>query len=336
MLINRMSEEKKAPQWFHETSQVEIPDQEFTRIASINSINDNNAITEFEKIDSCATNKTPYFYNTKWASSCVNQLKEYAIVNNLPLDSFIGVDASAYEIKTTKTASSSSMVKTASANENTSLVDSLKNALGDPFHITERTESTHMDKVDWQKTSGQSVLKQQPQMNGGIVPLAGGEDYNTNSNIKVAPGQNSISDPDAIGKLINNTAQDNGARLKAEKVEKEQAKIAEKKNWEDNKLKEMEHNKMLPKGKVFPTESMVAQSGLNSPSSQRGVYAKFDPADIPDKTKGEQIAENNEARKKSIQREIVKEDGWQKPQTQSARGISDIFSSELAKLLKKD
>lgn len=334
MLINKMSDEKKAPQWFHETSQVEIPDEEFVRIASINKLTENNSATEFENIEKCASAKTPYFYNVKWASKDVSQLKEYAIVSNLPLDSFVGVDTTGYEV--TKKASSSNHIKTASVNDNSDIVNSLKNALGDPFHIVERTESTHMDKVDWQKTSGQTVLKQQPQMNGGIIPIGGGEDYNTNSEPKLAPGQNSISDPDAIGKMINNTVQDNGTRLKAEKAAKEAAKVAEKKNWEDNKLKAMEDNKMLPRGNVFPTESMVAQSGLNSPSSQQGVYAKFDPASIPEKTKGEQIAENNEARKKSIQRDANKEDEWQKPQTQSARGISDVFSSELAKFLKKD
>jgi hypothetical protein len=95
----------------------------------------------------------------------------------------------------------------------------------------------------------------------------------------------------------------------------------------------MEGNDIIPKGNVFPTEVMNAQPGLNNSSSQMGIYSDFDPAELPEKTKGEMLAEANEERRKSIQGE-AKDKEWSSDGKSAARGISDTFGDELKKHLK--
>ena len=91
---------------------------------------------------------------------------------------------------------------------------------------------------------------------------------------------------------------------------------------------------IIPTGSVFPTESLNANTGLNNPSSQGGIYSKFDLASIPDQTVGEKIASQNKEYKESIQRPKTQDD-WEKPCKQSYRSISDSFGQELAALLNK-
>ena len=140
--------------------------------------------------------------------------------------------------------------------------------------------------------------------------------------------------PDAIEKLAESTVETSGERLRRQKVEKEAARIANNKEWESDKIKAMESNDIVSKGLVFPTEVMNAQSGLNTPSSSRGVYSTFDPASIPDKTAGEKLAETNAAYKKSIQRPREETD-WQKASAAANRSISSDFGAELESILKK-
>ena len=289
---------------------------------------------ECDKIGKCASSGEEYCH-LNYSSSDLSQLKEYAMACGLPMNKFVKASSTSRNQETiirTASTASTEIVETVEI----TLENKLKNVMSDPFHIEERTASkdvTSPDKSDWEKVSLAGKLQDSPKMSG-IVPLRGGEDYFTNSDQRITPGRNSITSPDAIEKLANDTTEDSGARLKREKVEKENRKVAEKANWEKEKIDAMPHRNIVSKGTVFPTESMVAQSGLNSPSSQMGVYAKFNPASIPEKTEGEKLAEQNKTRKQSIQRDVV-EDNWESPRSQSLRGVSDTFADSLKKFLKK-
>lgn len=234
-------------------------------------------------------------------------------------------------------ASSEKNIRTASTDKKElSMAEKLSNVLGDPFHIEERSNSSKTDnsREDWEKVTLAQKMPDQPIMNAGIIPIRGGEDYNKNSeNIKTAPGRNSILDPDAIEKMANSKDEDTGARLKRERTEKEASIKANHDTWQKDKIEAMPKLNIVPKGNVFATEVMTAQPGLNQPSSQMGVYAKFDPKDIPDKTDGEKIAQANKDRKQSIQREKP-ENNWETPRYQSSRTMSDIFGESLEKHLK--
>ena len=207
-------------------------------------------------------------------------------------------------------------------------------ALSDPFHIEERSNTSHMDKKDWQVIERQTNLGEVPSiLSGSIKPLRGSESQYINSDPKIAVNQNTIRNPDAIQTLAESEKLDNGQRLRNERLARETEKKTATKDWEQGIISSMTKNNIVPKGNVFPTESLVANNGLSSPSSQMGVYAKFDKNDIPELTAGEKLRLSNEERKKSIQRE----DGTKtefKISKAETRGVSDSFTEALKKHLK--
>jgi len=331
MKINSNAEEKIVPSWAvsNKYDSLETIDEiRFSKIAST-SVSENDLVEEMDLIEKCAESKSIYHYNSAWNKDIINQLKEYA--NIVGLKDFVSV--SVPNQLDTKISSTKQIIKTASVQN--SLAESLKNVWSDPFKIEEKSDTKYMDKTNWQVIEAETKMKEQPSMsNKSITALRGGENYNLNSDVKTTPGRNSITDPSAIEKLANDTTEDTGVRLHREKMEKEQAKKTAHSQWQQDLIDSMTHRNIVPEGKVFQTETLVVQSGLNSPSSQMGVYAKFDKNDIPEKTQGELLKEQNTSRKESIQRKTEKND-WEKPNGQNVRTVSDLFSEELKKQLGK-
>jgi hypothetical protein len=283
---------------------------------------------ECEEIEKCAAAGKSYYYNTNWKKEDVSHLKEYASTCGLNKDNVKGVDPT--ELKDFCENKENPILKTASVS---APVKDTQFIL-DPFHFEKLADTSHMDKKNWQEVKSEAKLKEAPVMANGIVqPLRGGENYFKNSDSKLASNQNSITNANAIKELAESTAIDNGARLKAEQKKKIEAKNISKKEWEQNLVESMKDD-VLAKGKVFPTEVLNAQPGLNAPSSKMGVYAKFDPNQIPEKTVGEKIKENNKQAKLAIQRQ-PKEKSDFKVERAAARSISGLFSEELKKQLNK-
>ena len=328
MKISRMASEKQVPDWAfglkdNDVEQdfidnVYINEKDISRMANC-SFDDDRIVIERNIIEKRFASGQPYFYNKEWSDEVKSMLKEYALACNMSMDKFKAVASKTIE------ASSSSMVKTAQTEVKENIF------VMDPFKLDIEEKDI---KGDWEKISGAEKLTDKPSMmSGAIKGVRGGENYNTNSDINPAINQNSISNPNAIEQLADSEIEDNGVRLARERKERELAKQAKIREWEQGKMDAMENSDILPKGKVFPTEVMNAQPGLNTPSSQMGVYAKFDEGSIPEKTQGELIAEANEARRKAIQ-------GEDKPKSEfvmskaSVRSISDSFSESLKKNLK--
>lgn len=333
MKINSNAEEKIVPSWSVNNKYASLETVDAARLSKIatSNISENDLIEEMDLIEKCATSNSSYHYNSSWGSSVIDQLREFASV--VGLKDFISVDIPSSIV----TSSSNQMIRTAQTKETKEikLSESLKNVWSDPFKIEERSNTQYMDKKNWQVIEAETKMNEQPSMdNKSVMALRGGENYNTNSDVKTAPGRNSITDPTAIEKLANDTTEDTGTRLHREKIEKEQAKKMAHSQWQQDLIDSMKHRNIVPEGKVFQTETLVVQSGLNSPSSQMGVYAKFDKNDIPEKTQGELIKEQNTSRKESIQRKTEKND-WEKPNGQNVRTVSDLFSEELKKQLGK-
>ncbi|TRZ80661.1 hypothetical protein D4R86_03950 [bacterium] len=301
MKINRMASEKEVPDWafgldsnndvqkdFIEN--VYINKNDIGRIANCN-FDENRIVTERNIIENRIASGSPYYYNQDWNESVKSDLKEYALACNMDMSKFKPIASRKVE------ASSESIIRTAQSNSNE------QNALVlDPFHLDVEERNV---KSDWEKISGEQRLGDKPSMMfGAIKGVRGGEDYSINSDINPAANQNSITNPNAIEQLAESEKEDTGVRLARERDERELAKEAKNRDWEQEKIASMKHLDIIPKGNVFPTEVMNAQPGLNTPSSQMGVYAKFDVDSIPEKTQGEKIAEANETRRKSIQGEI--------------------------------
>ena len=346
MKINKVSDEMKAPVWAFGSKELEAHaknEQAMKSVERINAIpasqvNESTLAQECDAIEKCASSKKVYHYNSTWKAQDVSHLKEYASACGLPVDKVQGVDPTdlAEEIKPVQ-AASQSMVKTASTEtKQPTLADKLAKIEFDPFHFGKNTDMSHMEKENWQEVKSASKMAEAPTMRGGaVIPSRGGEDYFKNSEPKTAKNQNSITNPDAIKQLAESTEVDTGARLKTERIAREDAHKAEHKSWQDGIVAAMTHKDIVSHGKVFPTESMTANTGLNNPSSrQMGVYAKFDKDSVPEFTDGEKIKVANEQRKAAIQRP-GKEKSEFHVEKAATRGVSDILAEELKKRLSK-
>jgi hypothetical protein len=333
MNIARVADEQTVPSWFASVSPESCDINEVKRLNISENINDILLTQECDRIEVCAESGETYHYNSKWDSSTVSHLKEYAVACGMDLSKFRGFDPKFIDIESKSNLDSTSISRTAS----TQVVEpeiSLADVWKDPFNIDKHSDTSHMDLENWQTVKKQKKLNDISVVGGNILPLRGEENYFLNSDVNPASNQNSITNPDAIGKLAKSTEDDNGVRLKKQIAEKASQKIKNHSDWQQGKIDEMKFNDIVSKGKVFPTETLNASTGLNKPSSQMGVYAKFDPSTIPEQTEGEMISINNSNRKASIQRP-KSEDDWQKPCRQSSRSISDDFVNALSSKLEQ-
>ena len=327
---------------------------------------------ECAKIEKSASSDQPYYYNHTWNTNVVSQLREYASVCGLKASLFVAAergdsfgsqkstkvddkavdklkekikkdpkldDGTEVEVVDEREKKSATVnvqqIKTANTVvAKPSLADQLKSVLSDPFRIEANSNTDHMKEDKWEKVTLSTKLPEVPMMTIGIIPVRGGEDYTISNQPKFAVNQNTMGNPKAIEQLAESTAIDNGARLAAERAEREGKKVAERKQWEQDAIDAMPMRNVIARGTVFPIGAENAQSGLNAPSSQMGVYAKFDKNDLPEKTAGEQIKEQNDTYRKSISR--AREDyKWEEVRGTTRPNVSDIFVDELKKRLGK-
>jgi hypothetical protein len=322
MKINRIAEEKTAPEWVFDNEQAsEYIDHKTLKAEEVNTIlkmssniSEDDIVMEKDKIEKCASSNSTYYYNTGWSPSVKAELKEYASVCKMNMSNFKAIEPSSL----TSIASDSKMVKTASVAEAPRLV------LSDPFKLDEKIASG-FEKTKWvPELKDASKLADRPTMSG-IIPVRGGEDYFANSESKVAMGQNSISNPKAIETLAESTVEDTGARLRRENKEKESSKKTRHEDWQKEKVEAMVGKEILPKRYIFPTECLNAQPGIKG--------EVFDYSKLPEKTAGEQIHGQNEDRRKAIRGEDKSKYEFAVAKNPT-RSISEDFGSELAKHLK--
>jgi hypothetical protein len=322
MKINRIAEEKVAPEWIFDNGQATeyidkktLKADEAESILKLSStISEDDLVTEKDRIEKCAASKTPYYYNSQWSAAVKAELKEYASMCKMDMGKFKAIDPSELTVH----ASAAKMIKTAST-----LTETPKLVLNDPFKIDEKLAGTY-EKSKWHAEAQlASKLVDKPTMSG-IVPVRGGENYYANSESKLAKGQNSITAPDAIEKLINSSEEDTGARLKRENEAKEASRKTKHEEWQKEKIEAMVGKDILPNRYVFPTESLNAQPGI------RGEV--FDYSKMPEKTAGEQLKAASEERRKQIKGEDRAKHEFTTSKN-SVRAISEDFSEELKKHL---
>jgi len=318
MKIYKAADDKMVPSWAFETKsdyfdKSTINSQEAERILNMScAIDDDGIVTERDKIEKCASDKTPYFYNVQWSDSVKSELREYASICKMDMTKFQAVDPSSLVDRITVVAEAATdpMVKTASA----------KLVLNDPFHLDTAGDNPHMAKENWQDIKKEAKLADRPAMSG-IIPVRGGENYDINPEVKIAKGQNSIADPMAIEKLSKSTIEDTGARLQREKQERDAVRETEHAEWQKGKAMP----KDITARSVFPTESLNAQPGI------RGNV--FDFTTVPELTEGEKLHTANEDRRKKIQGENKAKHEFTVEKNPTPK-ISDTFAEELKKYFK--
>ena len=323
MKINRMSEDKSAPSWFFEKlddkssfSDEYISPDSAQKISS-SSVSDNDLVSQRDEIEKCTKEGKSYHYNAKWSDKVKSELKEYALACGMNMDRFKAVRPENID-------NIISVHKEANMSPEETKKDS-KMALKDPFKIDEINEKKS-ERSDWQEIKKAKNLSDKPSMDSRVIPVRGGEDINKNSDPKVARGQNSIKDPDAIKREIESSPEDTGARLRRENKEKEASKKTNHQEWQKEKIKAMAGKEIIPNRKVFPTEVMNAQTGIKK--------EPFDYSDMPEKTDGEKLKESQVEHKKSIRGEDKKKHEFN-IQSETKASVSDTFAEELKKHLKK-
>jgi len=282
---------------------------------------------EFNEIEKCASAKSPYYANTHWDDSTKQRIREFAFVSGVKI---VNVDPKDVDIVTM---SVKEVIKTASGAPKMT-VDS---KVIDPFRFEEKGNMDHIYKGDkWESLKPEAKLSAPVPIMGSnaCIRLSGNEDYRKSSSLKIKPGQNSITDPDAIKNL--SATVDTGTRLKAERLEREETRKTEARAWELDVLKAAQASQKV-EGKLGESSiefSTVGKLGMTGAApAHSGVFGKS--RDIPEKSSKELIAEANQQRKADIQRETADENTWDSLQGAARHEINDVFAQELEKALKK-
>jgi hypothetical protein len=317
-------------------SGAELPDQQWPA-----SLSDDGIAEEMDKVEKCAASGKDYVFNAEWPAEQVAQLKEYASVCNLT-GKMIPARQAAVVAKTNVEDVDPEMERLAAITATTHpKIDlDLALAVGDPFHLTDKNDI--ISKQDnWEKVHPERKLASAPQIDvrSGITPIRGEFEYGTSTQLRVRPGENSVADPNAIGKLSKE--QDSGERLATENKERRTARTSAKKLWEKEvvqKGKELGAGS-LPRGSVFMTAAApdpIAQSSLDIKTAVAELD-KIAPQvipDIPSLTEGEKIHNANVDRKVGIQRTSSKDD-WQQVKGTTKPSLTDVFANALEFQLKK-
>jgi len=341
MKISRVSDEQLAPSWVFETKDNNpsikldkyMSEEEIARVKDLPSAITSEAqlIAECDNIEKCSSAGSSYYYNSTLQADVISHLKEYAMACGMDMKKCHAVHPERIEeLEQIQAGTNEARQVTASVADTIS--DEVKALQSDPFKMNNLGDASDLGESDWQDVHKQANLGERPSMaSGAIKSMRGGEDLNINSFSPTARGQNSITNPDAIETYAKSEKEDDGARLKRVNEAKVAQREQNSKDWEQGKIDAMEHIGIIPKGKVFPTEVMNAQPGLNTSASR---MANINASDIPEKTQGEMLVDGNEERRQSIQREESIQEP-EKLETASVRGISDEFTSSLKAALNK-
>ena len=342
MIINRAQDVHNVPDWVTAGTHLEAIEKNAKLLkAGIDRINATAAskvnemclFEECDQIEKCASNNTTYYYNSTWSDNHISHLKEFASVCGLGSEKLVGVDPTSVVLASSRPERT---IKTASEQKESVLESALKDALGDPFHIEERTNMQHMRTADWQKITPEAKLSDSPDisMMGGIMPLRGGEDTRISNQERIPSNQNSIFDPGALDRLFNSPEEGNGERLARESRERIEARETNHSKWQSEKVAEMKAAGFEAQGVVFPTEVGNVGSGISS--SFMGAYSEADLNNLPERTAGESLSSQNEERRASIQRTdaVEKEkQEWDQIKSAPSRMVSDHFTEELKRRL---
>lgn len=335
MKLSRVAQETSLPEWLLPTIDTaeEKTDEALVRLnlSKADEVDDGVLAQECDCIEQCAASKQPYYVNAEWRNKDKEHLHEFAMVCGLSRDLFREGTETQIQSNASNEEDEELVKLAASATAPKDTLD-----IGDPFKLDQLGEMDHMNPTNWEDVKKSEILDDKPVLaQGNIVPIRGGDEYEKHP-VHVPPmGQNSIVNPDAIEQAANSDELDTGVRLRNEKAQKEAAKKQAHVDWQDDLVGRMKKLDIVPKGSVFPTEMLHAQSGLNTPSSsEMGVYAQHDPNDIPDKTPGEQLKDKATAHREAIQRPKQDND-WERPSREASRSISETFADALKDALGK-
>jgi len=318
----KTSSAEQFPAWIDENSEIKKLAEQMSPddIARLSS-KEIDETQEFDLIEKCASSKAPYYYGASWDKELKSRVQEYAYINDCKA---IAIDLNS-EKMAAYTSSKTSMQKEASVEVAAPLIPF---ELIDAFHLDEKGNDSHMKKVEWEKVTSSDKLAGVTPQNMTVLRSSGIiEDNNLSPHLRVRDGQNSVTDPDAIGKLANSEVEDNGVRLKRENAEHQEQRKLAKSEWEADAKKSASDIGFgaLSLPTIKKTESAHCSSGI------RSTQPVIDAKSMPEKTDGEILRDTNIQRKANIQRSKREDRSWDalENQHQAGMSINDLFAEEL-------
>lgn len=316
--------ETAAPDWFIDQP---APPAKFAgtqvdadRIAALPAeLNDSDFDKELDTISQCASAGSPYFYNPQWDAEKTGQLKEYAMAYNV---SAIAASPGDPLIQTAKT-QPAEMVKTAGVIKPVAAMN-----IPDPFHLETKGDMGHMKKADWQQPSieAKAVAPTIFMNSGAVIRLSGNEDTRIHSHLKAIPGQNSVTNPNAIKDLA--AQEDTGSRLRQEAKERAESRDAARKGQDAELIQQAKEN---PDATMHGSVQKIDAAAVANCRSFGSLHLD----EQSDKTEGEQLGDRREARRKDIQRSAFDEREWDDLQGTTKAKVSDLLLAALEAQMDK-
>ena len=302
------------------------------------SLDDTGLVDEMDRVEKCASSGDNYAYNPSWTDEQISQLREYAVVCGMKGKMLPARQAA--EVQPVSDDTEMQKLSVAISASRPTASAELSVAVGDPFKLSDLNDApASADK--WEKVTFEHKLASAPDVNarsGSIMSIRGEYDYETSQTLRTRRGENSVADPDAIGKLA--TEQDSGERLRAENAQIASERKAAKTSWQQDVIQAAKATGAgaLPRGHVMLAADMAPQHQTSdvdlklAMSEIAGMTDGKAKNDLPDTTEGERLKAANSSRKTGIQRAAVTED-WQRVKGTTKPTLSDEFADALERQL---
>lgn len=239
-LIFKVAEEQTAPNWYADKKNGVLSETEALRIASLpKNINEEGLVKELDIIEARGSSGEAYHYSSSWSEDVKETIREYSILSNCKA---FEVDPSNDEIQAfASIKKQEGLQKTASVEVQESPLASLK----DSFLIDGKfADGTDTNAVDEGLKGLKKARSGMPSIEAKGVTISRAssslDDDNAGIGMRAGIGRNVIQDPNSIGRSIESKNEDVGVRLRRERSEREQSKLAIRKAEQKAKAKEIE------------------------------------------------------------------------------------------------
>ena len=314
---------------------------EAVRLAAITTdLSEDQLVEERDRIEQCANSKTTYHYASTWSADTQRQLLEYASICQVKSEA---VASAAMQVQAAAVVPAS-LQKTAAVEAPApaqtpaqALAESVAALIGDPFHLADAGDMKHMAASDWEsiKPAVHASDRQSIAMtSASVINIGATNEASVPRYTRVAPGQNSMMEPNAIGALAESADNNTSARLRQE------AKDRHSKRTDANRQRdaemvakaeaaEQEFPGITPRGTVMATDAKAATGGFKGGQL---VLA----SELPELTAGEKIRQGNQDRKAGIQRQKVADrTDWDTLKGASRHEMQILSSETILDALKK-
>jgi hypothetical protein len=336
--IFKNSDQEKITSTFEQVEKSVVASVEVSDRKLPTALDDAGLAEEMDVIEKNAATGQNYAFDSNLPEEQVSQLREYASVVGFK-GKMVAVKASD-ETKVAEVQDDAEMKRltAALAVAKPQVSPELAMAVGDPFKLTDLTEPS--SKSDWQKVKPEQKLAEisvDEARLGSIAPIRGEYEFEKQQQSRVRRGENSLTNPDAIGALAQ--TQDSGERLRSEIATSKTERKAAKTSWQKEAVQTAKEigPGALPRGQVFMTGSIpeaAKQSGLDIKQIASELQEKDASVlpNIPEQTDGEKLKKSIADRRSGIQREKTA-DTWEKVKGTTRPTLSDAFADALEKQL---